>query len=243
MPENITLLEFCVFATFFGSFAAMAAGSLFFFAERGSVPVKHRATMTVSGLILFVAAVNYFYMQNIYWNSVTAGETVYPIAYRYIDWIITTPLMLIKFPLLLGLGRRGRTFLIRLVGLDIVMILSGFFGELMDSDPMLHFALFGLGILCWIGILYLLLSATSNLPDRFPEYIRKGIKTMVIFVLVGWSIYPLGYILPSVGLTEEARAFVYNIGDIVNKVGLALIVYGIVLKSKEDEEDADHASA
>lgn len=236
MPENISLLEFCVFATFFGSFVAMAAGSLFFFVERGAVPLHHRAVMTVSGVILFVAAVNYFYMQEIYWSSVTSGETIFLIAYRYIDWIITTPLMLIKFPLLLGLGPQGRAFLTRLVCLDVVMIISGFFGELLDSEPLLHFGLFGIGIVCWIGILYLLLSATSSLPDRFPEYVRKGTRAMVLFVLIGWSIYPLGYILPSVGLGDEARSLVYNIGDVVNKVGLALIVYTIVMKEKGDIE-------
>ena len=239
MPENVTLLEFCVYATFFASFAGMAAGSLFFFVERGAVPPHHRAVMTVSGVILFVAALIYYYMQNIYWDSVNAGDVIYPIAYRYIDWIITTPLMLIKFPLLLGLGRRGRTFLIRLVSLDLLMIVSGFFGELMDSDPLFHFGLFGIGIACWLGILYLLLTSTSNLPDRFPDYVRKGVKAMVWFVLIGWSIYPLGYILPSIGLGEEARSLVYNVGDVINKVGLALIVYAIVMKSQREQEASD----
>jgi bacteriorhodopsin len=74
-------------------------------------------------------------------------------------------------------------------------------------------------------ILYLLISATSNLPERFSPTVRSCIKAMVLFVLVGWSIYPLGYILPSFGLPQDVRELVYNIGDIVNKLGLAIVVY------------------
>ncbi|MEO0509832.1 MAG: bacteriorhodopsin [Verrucomicrobiota bacterium] len=237
MIETESLIQLLVNASFILAFMAMAGGSIFFFMMRDSVVPRYRSAMIVSGVILFIAALNYYYMKGWYLEAVNQGLDSVPTAYRYIDWLLTTPLMLIKFPLLLGLGGRGVSFMIKLIVLDIIMIVAGFFGELFIADQALHFGLFGLGALCWVAILYLLLTATSSLPERFPEVVRKSIRVMVMFVLIGWSIYPLGYVLPSFGLPIDIRELVYNIGDIINKVGLAVVVYiGAAAMTKQEME-------
>ena len=234
-PE--TLLQFLVSTTFSLAFMAMAGGSLFFFCMRDSVIPRYRPTMVVSAVILFIAALNYYFMKDWYAQSVAGGLNSFPTSFRYIDWILTTPLMLIKFPLLLGLGGNGTSFMVKLVVLDLIMITFGFFGEILITNPVLHYSFFAIGMLAWVGIIYLLFSATSNLPERFPPVVRKCVQAMALFVLVGWAIYPLGYMLPSLGFPPDVRELVYNVGDIINKVGLAIVVYiAAVAMTKQEKE-------
>ena len=101
------ILPFLTQSTFFMVFMAMAAAALFIFLERGSVPERFRSVMAVSVVILAIAATNYFYMFNVYRDGLARGDGHFPTAFRYIDWLLTTPLLLLEFPLLLGVGARG----------------------------------------------------------------------------------------------------------------------------------------
>ncbi|MFO8027285.1 MAG: bacteriorhodopsin [Opitutales bacterium] len=234
-----TLLQFLVDTTFNLAFMAMAGGAAYFLFMKDQISPRYRSTMVVSGVILLIAALNYFYMKEWYAASVLAGDNSFPTSYRYIDWILTTPLMLMKFPLLLGLGGKGTSFMNKLIVLDVLMILFGFFGEILIDIPLIHYSFFAAGITCWLGILYLLITATRNLPERFPLAVRKCVKVMALFVAVGWTIYPLGYILPSFGLPQDVRELVYNVGDIINKVGLAVVVYIAAAKMTRQEQELD----
>jgi len=239
------VVEFVTYATFLVGFLGMAAGVVFFGMERGSVPVRYREAMTTTAVILFIAAVNYFFMQGLYVRGILQGEEVFPTAFRYVDWLLTTPLMLIKFPLLLGMGPRGRTFLMQLVALDLVMILTGFAGELSLGNNALHFGLFAVGAIAWVGILYLLLNAVRVLPDSIDGNLKGAVRVMAKFVLFGWIIYPVGYLLPSIAMAGEgltwlvdARELVYNIGDVINKVGLGMVVYIFAIKTRAAAREA-----
>ena len=116
-------VESLTYYMFWIATVCMGAGTLFFFLERSNVPAKYRTTLTVSGLITGIACFHYFRMAEIY-----AGGG-FPTEYRYIDWIITTPLMLIKFPLLLGLGSKGKKLFTQLIALDVVMIATAYVAE------------------------------------------------------------------------------------------------------------------
>jgi bacteriorhodopsin len=241
MLQTESLLQFLVQTSFNLAFMAMAGGAVFFLAMKNSVIPRYRSTMVVSGVILLIAAMNYFYMKGWYAESIEGGLTSFPTSYRYIDWILTTPLMLVKFPLLLGLGKKGQSFMYKLIVLDLIMIIFGFFGEILIDQPTLHYSFFAVGTISWVCILALLIKATSNLPERFSPTVRSCVKIMVLFVFLGWSIYPIGYILPSFGLPQDVRELVYNIGDIINKVGLAMVVYiaaSALTKEEQEFEDA-----
>ena len=98
--------------------------------------------------------------------------------YRYVDWILTTPLMLIKFPLILGLGPRGRMFMVRLILLDLIMITFGFFGELNADNAALRYGFFAVGGFAWLIILGLLFKAMNNLPASTPDSVISGARIM-----------------------------------------------------------------
>lgn len=146
--------------------------------------------------------------------------------------------MLIKFPLILGLGPRGRMFMVRLIVLDLVMITFGFFGELNSDNLALHYGFFAIGGFAWVLILGLLFKAMNNLPGDTPDSVIAGARMMFFFVLIGWSIYPIGYVLPAFGMSLEVKNLVYNIGDLMNKVGLALVVYAAIAAVPGSRENA-----
>ena len=105
---------------------AMWAATIFFFYEGMKVSAKWRTSMVVAGLITFIAAVHYMYMRD-FW--VTVGES--PVVYRYIDWILTVPLQMIEFFLILvaaGAAVSSNSFWRLLVG-TLVMIIGGYLGE------------------------------------------------------------------------------------------------------------------
>ncbi len=75
---------------------ALVASTAFFFLETQRVDAKWKTSLVVSGLVTLVAAVHYFYMRDVW---VATGDT--PTVYRYIDWLITVPLLMIEFYLIL----------------------------------------------------------------------------------------------------------------------------------------------
>ena len=94
--ENDTL-QLVTFFLFFVGYISMGAAFVFFMSERSNVAKEYRTTMTISALIVGIAAFHYYYMRGVY-----VDHQVVSIEYRYMDWIITVPLMALKFPSLVG---------------------------------------------------------------------------------------------------------------------------------------------
>ena len=114
---NLGTGDFVGFTFFIGSMAMLAA-TVFFFIERDSVEQKWKLSLTVSGLITGIAAVHYYYMRSAWLETGLS-----PTEFRYIDWILTVPLMCVEFYLLTGAGLK------KLVWWSVVMLLTGYFGE------------------------------------------------------------------------------------------------------------------
>lgn len=217
------ITHFTFYVTFFG----MIGGAIFFAMQSQRLRGEWSVAMTLETVVCVIAAMNYSYMKDLYaGGGVGIGITPhrFPTEFRYIDWILTVPLMLTQFPTLLGMGKRGRPFLYLLVALATLMLLTGFFGEI-NSDPTLHFGLLAVGTLAWFGIIGLLFYGLSELPDGIDTNKRDAIKRLALFVTIGWLIYPIGYLASVFQLPGDYRELVYNIGDLVNKIGLGVSVY------------------
>jgi len=220
---------------FWVSTVAMGAGALFFFLERTSVPVAYRSVLTVAGLVCGIACFHYFRMGATY----AAGD--FPTEYRYIDWIITTPLLLVKFPLLLRLGKAGRGLLVQLVSLDVVMIVTAYIAEVSPVGGGLWWGFFLIACVAELAIVGLLYGKMSGVIRSAPEPIAKSAKVMRLFVLIGWAIYPIGFLMALAGPTGgDLREIFYNVADVINKVGFGLVAYaGIKALSEADKLEAD----
>ena len=115
--------------TFFVGCMAMMAASAFFFLSLNQFDKKWRTSVLVSGLITFIAAVHYFYMKE-YWAGV--GES--PTFFRYVDWILTVPLMCLEFFLILKVAGAKTDLLWKMIGLSVVMLVTGYLGETVYKD-------------------------------------------------------------------------------------------------------------
>ncbi len=205
---------------FWIGFIAMASGTAFFWLSKNDVLPKYRSTLIVSGLITGIAAYHYFTMANVY----KSGE--FPTEYRYIDWIITTPLMLIKFPMLLGLGAQGKKWLTQLVVLDLIMIVTAYIAEVSDVNSGTWWTFFLVAVVAWAAIIGLLFTGIGGAIEGAAEPIAKGLRQMRLFIAVGWVIYPVGFLLALAGEDGGSiREIAYNIADVINKVGFGLVAY------------------
>ncbi len=236
--------------TFFTGYMAMLAASIFFFVERGNVAGKWKTSLLVSGLITFIAAVHYYYMRDYY---AATGEN--PTALRYIDWTLTVPLMCVEFYLLTKAAGAKIGLMWKLIIASAWMLVAGYIGEAfvpLNADgsaadgATAHSVLWGL--LSTIGYVYVLYTAwfgeVKKLGDASgnPTVVR-GIRMLAWFVLVGWAIYPIGYMcMPggwlntSLGLTSSSVDLFYNIADAINKIGFGLVVYSIAISDKSNKE-------
>jgi len=115
--------------TFFVGCMAMMAASAFFFLSLSQFDKKWRTSVLVSGLITFIAAVHYFYMRD-YWASHMESPTFF----RYVDWVLTVPLMCLEFYLILKIAGAKQSLLWRMIGFSIIMLVTGYLGEAVYRD-------------------------------------------------------------------------------------------------------------
>lgn len=199
---------------------AMGAGAVFFMAERNNVPPQYRSVLTVGSLICGVAAFHYFRM------STTFASGEFPTEYRYIDWLITTPLLLVKFPLLLNLKEKATGILTGLVLLDIGMIVTAYIAEVSPVGGANWWIFFLIACVFEAAIVGVLYITMGKVIDEAPAPISQSAKRMRLFVLIGWAIYPVGFLMALTGETGGSlREIFYNVADVTNKVGFGLVAY------------------
>lgn len=217
--------------TFFVGCMAMMAASAFFFLSLSQFDKKWRTSVLVSGLITFIAAVHYFYMRD-YW----AAHMESPTFFRYIDWVLTVPLMCLEFYLILKVAGAKQSLLWRMIAYSIIMLVTGYFGEAVYRDSAAFWGF--LSGLAYFAIVYeIWLGSAAKLAKEAGGDVLAAHKILCWFVLVGWSIYPLGYMLGTDGWYSGLHALnlnidvVYNIADAINKIGFGLVIYTLAVKS------------
>ncbi|WP_297511756.1 bacteriorhodopsin-like [Flavobacterium sp.] len=219
--------------TFFIGCMAMMAASAFFFLSLSQFDKKWRTSVLVSGLITFIAAVHYLYMRD-YWSAF--GES--PTFFRYVDWVLTVPLMCLEFYLILKVAGAKTSLLWKMIGYSLVMLVTGYFGEAVDPG---NAALWGLisGLAYFIIVYEIWMGEAAKLAKAAGGAVLDAHKILCWFVLVGWAIYPLGYMLGTEGwytsmLGKGNVDIAYNIADAINKIGFGLVSYNLAVKSSKD---------
>lgn len=224
--------------TFFIGSMAMLAATVFFFLEMRNVEGKWKTSLLVSGLITFIAAVHYYYMRD-YW--VVNGTS--PTEFRYIDWILTVPLMCVEFYLILKAFGAKMGLLWKMIFYSVFMLVTGYLGETVfrDASPLWG----AISTIGYAGIFYEVwfgsakkLSQNSNDPA-----LQKAFNTLAWFIFVGWAIYPIGYMAIPGGLLSGLLSvgsmdIIYNIGDAINKIGFGLVIYSLAVSSKSNVSSA-----
>ena len=208
---------------------AMVASTVFFFYEGMAVKKEWRLSMTVAGLVTLVAGVHYYYMRD-YWVS----EQSTPIVYRYIDWLITVPLLMIEFYIILkavGASVSSNSFWRLLIG-TLVMLIGGYLGEADIVPATLGFVI---GMIGWIVIIWEIFRGEASQAADTNDGIKSAFNALRIIVLVGWAIYPLGYIFGYMlgSVDEGSLNIIYNLADFVNKILFGLIIWNVAVKESQ----------
>jgi sensory rhodopsin len=219
--------------TFFVGCMAMMAASAFFFLSLSQFDRKWRTSVLVSGIITFIAAVHYFYMRD-YWASFSESPTFF----RYVDWILTVPLMCLEFYLILKVAGAKKSLLWRLVFMSVIMLVTGYIGEAVDRPNAWLWGLIS-GIAYFVIVYDIWLGEAAKLAKQAGGDVLSAHKILCWFVLVGWAIYPLGYMLGTEGWYNSIFGtgnvdVAYNIADAINKIGFGLVIYSLAVKSQKD---------
>ncbi len=206
----------------------MLAATAFFFMETGNVASGWRTSVIVAGLVTGIAFIHYMYMREVW---VTTGDS--PTVYRYIDWLITVPLQMVEFYLILSaVGKANSGMFWRLLLGSVVMLVGGYLGEAGYINSTLGFII---GMAGWVYILYEVFSGEAGKAAA-----KSGNKALVtafgamrMIVTVGWAIYPLGYVFGYLtgGVDAETLNVVYNLADFVNKIAFGLVIWAAATSS------------
>ncbi|OUV02165.1 MAG: biphenyl 2,3-dioxygenase [bacterium TMED80] len=209
--------------TFWLATSIMLASTVFFFIERADVAGKWRTSMTVAGLVTGIAFWHYLYMREAHLQ----GEVT--TVFRYIDWLVTVPLQIVEFYLILAAVTAVTSILFwRLLGASLVMLVFGYLGEAGLMDVTVGFII---GMAGWIYIIYEIFAgeAAKLSEDSKNAGGQFAFNTLRYIVTIGWAIYPIGYFLGYMSGSETTDFgtvnIIYNIADLVNKTAFGLAIW------------------
>jgi len=211
---------------------AMLAFTLFFLVELKDVPKQWRRSVCCAALVTGVAFWNYTYMRDAWIYTQQS-----PTSYRYCDWLITVPIQIVEFYLILSAVQDVSVDLFwRLCIASLVMLLSGWAGEIGAVSVLAGFIP---GMLGWLFILYEIFAgeASQISAKGKSKAAASAFNTLRLIVSVGWVIYPLGYYLVYLGpaVTYHSQSVVnitYNIADLVNKGAFGMCIYSAAMSDE-----------
>lgn len=262
-PEFVPSLTATQFSTVYNLFslviASMLFTAIFLLVSTRRVAPRYRQALVISAIVCGIAAYHYIRIFDNFQESYPAGATAtdphvasniaFNEAYRYVDWLLTVPLLLLETIAVMALGREvQRRLLVRLIPASALMIILGYPGEL--SGDFGTRALWGfLSTIPFVYILYVLFVELSRSLDRQPPEVVHTIKMLRLSLVGLWGIYPIAYMFPMIGgdFFGGADGFVlrqagYSIADILAKAAYGLAIYKIArIKSRlEDPQYDDH---
>jgi len=240
-----------VYNTLSFSLASMMATTMFLWFRSTAVHDKFKSAVLISGLVTFIAAYHYARIFNswvdAYKYSPDRNDPVltgvpFNDAYRYMDWLLTVPLLLIEILLVMKLDPETYSAKSKTLGVgSALMIVSGYYGELTVTGDLTP------RWICWfvsmIFFLYICnellvgLSAATN-SESDPE-IQGKIKLAQVMTVISWCTYPVVYLFPMLGITASSAVVAIQVGycisDIISKCGVGLVIYQITYAKSNKE--------
>ncbi|NCF34559.1 MAG: bacteriorhodopsin [Proteobacteria bacterium] len=215
--------------TFWIISAAMVAATYFFTVERDRAEGKWKTSLTVAAMVTGIAAIHYFYMRGVW---IETNDS--PLVFRYVDWLLTVPLQIVEFYLILAAIAVVRAALFwKLLIASLVMLVFGYLGEL---GAMNYWLAFLIGMAGWLYIIYEIFAgeASQISASQGTEASKTAFNALRIIVTVGWAIYPIGYVAePMFGV--EALNVVYNLADFVNKIAFGVVIWAAATSSSTEK--------
>jgi bacteriorhodopsin len=224
----------------------MAAATLFLWISRSQVTTTYKTALTISGLVCAIAAYHYFRIFESWGESyqlrdgvVTAGHVAFNDAYRYVDWLLTVPLLLIELVLVMGLSQKDTMSMSTRLGVAAaLMVALGYPGEIATDNTTR--AIWGtLSAIPFTYVMYQLFAGLGAAIQRQPDNVRELIKTARLVTFASWGFYPIVYMIPytnfSGGSVITGVQVGYTIADIIAKAGVGVLIFIIAVRKSENE--------
>lgn len=258
IPELLTAAQFStVYNALSLVIAAQLFTAIFLLISLPRVLPRYRTAITIALVVCGIAAYHYFRIFDSFnaaftteaagglGDYTTTAGAAFNEGYRYVDWLLTVPLLLVELIAVLALARQMQNrLLMQLVPASILMIVLGYPGEI--SDDLGVRTVFGiLSTLPFLFILYVLFVQLSRSLANQPEAVRGKISRLRYLLLLSWGVYPIAYLLPSLDLGADGwvwKQVGYSIADIVAKAVYAIIIYQVA-RTKSLLEDPAFAAA
>lgn len=236
-----------IYNAFSFALAAMGAATLFLWLGRSQVSDHYKTAVSISGLVCAIATYHYFRIFESWEKAyelkagvLTATGYAFNDAYRYVDWLLTVPLLLIELVLVMRLSREETTSKSMKLGFAAaLMIILGYPGEIAGDIPTR--ALWGaLSAVPFVYILWVLFSGLGESIERQPENVRELIKKARLLTLASWGFYPIVFMAPYINLTGPNATTViqvgYTIADLVAKALFGVMIWLIAMRKSEAEK-------
>jgi len=225
-------------------FASMLATTVYLYLSQGRVLERYRQAIAISGTVTLIALYHYWRIFDSF-VAARAGGHPFNEAYRYVDWLLTVPLLLMETIAVLNLPAGERKSLIsRLVPASAAMIVLGYPGEIaIDNGPKMMWG--ALSTIPFAYILYILFVELTKSLETQPAEVSATVKRLRLLLIATWGVYPISYLLPVImgSGADGAGAFVgrqvgYTIADVLAKCLFGLTIYKIArLKSAADDPE------
>jgi bacteriorhodopsin len=241
-----------VYAVFSFGLVSMLATTVYTLISQNRVLPKYRNALVMSSMVTFIAAYHYYRIFNSFSESsenqvvnVSGAQGSFNEAYRYVDWLLTVPLLLVEVIAVLALAAAvAKSLIMRLVPAAAAMIALGYPGEIStDQNTQVLYGV--LSTIPFLYILYVLFVELGKSLDRQPAGVAETVGRLRLLLIATWGVYPIAYIFNIVG-DESASSFVaiqvgYTIADILAKCVFGLTIMKIArMKSIAEGMPADH---
>ena len=245
--QDITVGQFdLVFNAFSFTIATMGAATLFFWLGRSQVARAYRTALTLSGLVTAIATYHYVRIieswdaaYTVVNNEITMTGIAFNDAYRYVDWLLTVPLLLVELILVMRLTS-SETWSkgVRLGLLAAIMIVLGYPGEI-SGDAGTRWLWWGLAMIPFLWIVYELFVGLRDSIAAQPKNARGLVNAARWVTVLSWAFYPVVFIFPMIGFSGAAAATAvqvgYTVADVVAKAMFGVLIYMIAVRKSEHE--------
>jgi len=201
---------------------AMIGATIFFLLERNKVASRWHTTMTLLGVMTLVSSIHYYYTKDMW---VSTGSA--PIILRYLDWVLTHPMQVVLFYVVLTAVTKVSTALFwRLLIGSLVMVIGEFLGAAGYMSATIGFLIGLIGWLYILGELYMGEAGRIN-ASTDNEATHLAFNGLRLILTIGWAIYPLGYFIQHLGggVDTNSLNIIYNLADFLNKIIFGFVIY------------------
>jgi bacteriorhodopsin len=217
-------------------YATQAAGFVYFLTTLKGVAPRYRmasilgSIVMVSAFLLLLAQSQSWQNSFVYFNGTfVQGDGIFSNGFRYLNWLIDVPLLLLQLVIVLGLAAvAARRLGLLFVGSGVAMIVLGYIGQFYETTNLTALWVWGIvSTLFYLVLLYLTWTQIGSAISRMPQPAVTMMNMIRWVFVVFWTFYPIAYIMPAIAPTADGvviRQVLFTVADIVSKV-----IYGVMI--------------